>query len=123
DVYRGTRYCVRLQRFDQRWLIDNRSARRIDQAGSWLHQSKFGSSDKPLGAPPQDEVDRNYVRLSEQFVFRNQSRSRGFSNLWSHVLAPRDDFHAEGKTNPRDLPTDIAEPHYSQNVAAKILAD
>jgi hypothetical protein len=30
---------------------------------------------------------------------------------------------AEGKTNPRHLPTDVAEPNYSQNLAAKILPD
>jgi hypothetical protein len=45
------------------------------------------------------------------------------SAIRSHVLAPRDDFHAEGRTNPRNLPADIAKPHYSQNLAAKILAD
>lgn len=114
---------MRPQRFDQRWLIDNRLTRRINQAGSWLHQSKFGSSDEPLGASTQDEVDRNYVRLAEQFIFRNQFRSRRFSNLWSQVLAPRDDLHPEGKTNPGDLPSDIAKPDDSQIVAAKIFAD
>jgi len=35
----------------------------------------------------------------------------------SQVLAPCDDFHAKGKTDARDLPADIAKPHYSQNVA------
>src|SRR5271155_888852 len=114
---------MRPQRFDQRCFVDDWPARRIDQARSWLHQFKFGSSDQPLCAATQDEVDRNYVRLAEQFVFRNQSRSRRFGDFRSQVLAPCNDFHAEGKTNPRDLPADIAKPYYSQKFAAKILAD
>src|ERR1700751_1629384 len=71
DVNRGTSYCARLQRFNQRRLIDNRPARRIDQPGSRLHQGKFGSSDKPLGGATQDQVDRNYVCVAEQLIFRN----------------------------------------------------
>ena len=121
DVDRGSGYCVRLQRLDQRWFINNRPARRVDQAGRWLDQFEFGSSDQVLCAGTQDEVDRNYVRLAEQFVFRNQSPSRRFSNLRSHVLAPRDDLHTEGKANPRDLPADIAKPYDSQTFAAKML--
>src|SRR5262250_2875004 len=93
----GSGYCVRLQRLDLRWLINR-----------WLHRFEFGSSDQALCAGTQDEVDRYYVGPTEQFVFRNQSPSRRFSNLRSHVLAPRDDLHTEGKTNPGDVPPDIA---------------
>src|SRR5260370_2420960 len=64
-----------LQHADQSLLFDDRPAGGIDQAGSWLHQSKFGSSDKPLSAAPQGEVDGNYVPLPDHFVFRDQSRS------------------------------------------------
>src|SRR6516164_10604592 len=57
DVDRGSGYCVRLQRLDQRWFINNRPARRVDQAGRWLDQFEFGSSDQVLCAGTQDEVD------------------------------------------------------------------
>jgi hypothetical protein len=79
----------------------------------------------PSSAAPTSSFvrPRNYARLSEQFIFRNQFRSRRFSNLWSHVLAPGMIFHPESKTNPRDLPVDIAKPNHSRNFAAKILAD
>ena len=48
------------------------------------------------------------VGPAEQLVLCDKGRARGLRGLGRHVLAPGDDFHAEGEANAGDLSADIA---------------
>src|SRR5262249_8347412 len=41
--------CTRTQCPDERWLINDRATRGIDQSSGWFHLPKLGRSDKTLG--------------------------------------------------------------------------
>src|SRR5262249_56785218 len=46
------------QDLDERWLVNDRSARGIDEPGRWLHCPQLRRPDQPLRPLAQDEVNR-----------------------------------------------------------------
>jgi len=81
----------------------------LHQSRSWLHQSKFGSPDQTFVRSLRTTWMVTMSACRNNSFFENQGRSHRLGDFWSHVFAPRNDLHAEGKTYPCDLPADIAK--------------
>src|ERR1700719_2235617 len=92
-----------LQHADQSLLIDDRSARRIDQPSRWLHSLQLRSPYQAARTAAQHQMDRQDIGPLEQLVLGNQDCARGFGGLGRHVLAPSNQFHSKSAPNPRDL--------------------
>src|SRR6266436_7077890 len=115
-----TRYRAGLQRLDQRRLINNRTARRIDQPRRRLHQGELGRPDQASGAAAQDEMDRDDIRLAEQCLLVYESGAGSARLRLGQVLAPGDHLHPEGDTDARDLSSDVAQPDDRETFASQV---
>src|ERR1700704_4091518 len=56
------------QHADERVLVDDRSARRIDQSGRWLHSLQLRGPDQATRTAAQHQMDRQDVGTLEQLV-------------------------------------------------------
>src|SRR5216684_7026402 len=92
-----------LQHADQSLLFDDRSARRIDQPGRWLHSLQLRGPYQAARATAQHQMDRQDVGPLKQLVLGNQDCARGLGGLGRHVLAPGNQIHSKSAPNPRDL--------------------
>src|SRR5277367_199634 len=61
-----------LQHADQSLLIDDRSARRIDQPGRWLHSLQLRGPYQAARTAAQHQMDGQDVGLLEQLILGNQ---------------------------------------------------
>jgi hypothetical protein len=85
-------------------------ARCVDEPRRRLHQGKLGAPDQASGAPAQDEMHRDDVRLAKQRRLVDESGVGGTGRLLGQVLAPGDHLHSEGKADARDFFSDVAQP-------------
>src|SRR6266850_834507 len=92
-----------LQHADQRSLVDDRPARRVDQPGRWLHSLELRGAYQAARTAAQHQMNRQDVGPLEQLVPGNQDCARCFGGLGRHVLAPRNQIHSKGAPNPRNL--------------------
>src|SRR6267143_4527858 len=70
-----------LQHADQRLLFDDRTARRIDQPGRWLHSLQLRRPYQAARTAAQHQMDRQDIGPLEQLVLGNQDCARGFGGL------------------------------------------
>src|SRR6266404_9403949 len=105
---------ARLQRFDQSHLINDRSARCVDESRRRLHQGELGCPDQPFGTTAQDEMDCHDVGLAEQRLLVHEGGTGSAGFLLSEVLAPGDRLHAEGNADAGHFSSDVAQPHDTQ---------
>ena len=70
---RGDR--ARPQCLDQRPLVDDRSARGVDQRRGRLHQRELGGAEQAAGAVAEHEVDRQHVGALEQLLLGDLART------------------------------------------------
>ena len=75
----GARDPSALKRVDEGELIDNGSARRVDQERGGLHQRELARSDLATSFRPKRRVDRNEVGSPQQFVERGEADARSRS--------------------------------------------
>src|SRR5713101_8724721 len=68
-------------------------------------------------------MDRDDIRLVEQYLLADESRAGGPGLLFGQVLAPGDHLHAEGETDARDLSSDIAQPDDPKAFASQVRAE
>src|SRR5580692_174021 len=68
---------LRAQGLDERLLIDDRTARCVDQSRRRFHECQFGGADETAGALAQDEVDGHDIRPPKKFVLRREFGARG----------------------------------------------
>ena len=122
-VERGAGDPARLQRLDQRRLIDDRAARRIDQPCRRLHERELGGAHQSDRAPTEDEMDGDDVGLAEQRVLVDERRASGAGDLAGEILTPGDHRHAEGEGDPGNLLADIAQPDHAEALAPQVCAD
>src|SRR5467141_3684657 len=92
-----------LQRADQSLLFDDRSARRIDQPGRWLHSLQLCGPYQAARTAAQHQMDRQDIGPLEDLVLGNKDCARGFGGLGRHVLAPGNQIHSKSAPDPRDL--------------------
>src|SRR6202011_332869 len=83
------------QRADQRLLVDDWPARRIDQPGRWLHSLQFRGPNQATGTAAQHQMDCQDVGPLEQVVLGHQDCAGGCGGLGRHVLAPGNQIHSE----------------------------
>src|ERR1700682_6136911 len=70
-----------LQHADQRLLVDDRPARRIDQPGRWLHSFQLRGPYQAARTAAQHHMDRQDVGPLEQLVLGDQDCAGGFGYL------------------------------------------
>jgi hypothetical protein len=68
-------------------------------------------------------VDGQNVGAAEQFVFRHVGHPGLFGGLRGQVRAPRDDVHAERRSDPRHPGADPAKAQHTQRRPAQLPAD
>jgi len=105
------------QRLDERGLVDQAAARRIDQQGLALHQGEFGRADQVAGAVVQGAVQSDDVAFSQQLLERRIQTA-----LLGRALAPREEYaHAQRPTYAGDRLAQGALADNAQRGASKIL--
>ncbi len=123
DVDRGRSDPALAQDADQGGLIDDRSARGVDQDRRGLHQPQFRCGNQPAGALTQHHMDRQHVALGEQLLLPHRSRPVLGGGLGGQVLAPRDGAHPECPSDPRHSGADPAQAQQAEGLAVQPLAD
>ena len=68
-------------------------------------------------------MDGQNIGAAEQFVFRHVRHPGLFGGLRSQVRAPRDDVHAERRSDPRHPGADPAQAQHTQSRSAQLPAD
>ncbi len=121
DVERR-RDAAALERCDQRRLVDQRSARGVDQQRARLHAGELRRADDAARALRQHEMQADDVGLRQQLVLRDIGRAAGGGFLRRQVLAPGDHLHAEHGAVARHALAELAEPHQAQHLAVKLVA-
>src|ERR1700738_1451171 len=116
----GTSDLTRLQSFNQSRLVDDRSTRCVDESRRRLHQGELGCPDQLFGTTAQDQMDGHDVGFAEQRLLVDEDSTRGAGLLLGEVLAPGDHLHAEGDTDARDPPSDIAQPGDAYALASQV---
>src|ERR1700733_9395608 len=109
-----------LQHADQSLLIDNRSARRIDQPGRWLHSLQLRSPYQAARTAAQHQMDRQDVGPLEQLVLGDQNCARRFGSLGRHVLAPGNQLHSKSAPDPRDLRSNVPKSQNTEGLSTEI---
>jgi hypothetical protein len=122
-IDRGPGDPARLQRFDQGHLIDDRTARCVDESRRRLHHGEFGRSDQPFGTIAEDEMDGHDIGFAEQRLLVDEMRAGRGGLLFGEVLAPRDHLHAESLADPCHRPADIAETQHPKRAPSEVVAD
>ena len=108
---------------EHRRLVDDRTARRVDQVGGGLHQAEFLGPDDAARSLRQDNVDGDEVRLAEQIVLADIADAGCLAFLRRQVLAPGDDLHAERLGDVGGSRAELAEAEDAKRHAVEIGAD
>ena len=90
-------------------LDDDRSPRGIYQARRRLHEPQFRGADKASRPAAEHKMNRDDIRLLEQFVLRDEFGADFGRALAREILAPGDHLHTEGVADPCHGAADVAE--------------
>lgn len=110
DVEPGARDAPRAERLVQRLLLDDRSARGVDDVGGLLHQPELVGPDQALGPGAQRAVDRHEVGTSHHLVEAGDHldvEALDVFGLDERVVG--DVLHLERHRETEHLGTDIAD--------------
>src|SRR5262245_14939868 len=111
------------QRRQQRRLLDDGTARGVDDVGRRLHQAELLCADEAARALRQDHVDGDEVRLAEQLLLAHVTDTGLLALLRRQVLAPGDDPHAERLRDLGRAGAELAEAENAEGQAFEIKAD
>src|SRR5262245_6607609 len=96
NVEPGAGNGLRLERCDQRFLVNYRAAGRVDEVSRFLHQPQLFCTDQSARAVTEHKMDGDEIRVAEEVLLRHVVRASGLGFLFGEVLAPSDGLHAEG---------------------------
>src|SRR5207244_8119815 len=99
-----------LKRRNQRLLVNDPTARAIDDASTLLHLRKLGSADEIARLIGQRRVDGEEVDARQQFVeaVRGLDTKLGGGGRRKERIEA-DDFHVEASRAPSNIATDTAK--------------
>jgi hypothetical protein len=123
DIETGSGDAPRPQRVDERRLVDDRTARCVDEQRCWLHERELVCADQPAGPLAEHQVDGQNVSATEKFVFGDVGRAGLFGSVRCQVCAPRDDVHAERLPDACHSRADPAQTQHPQHGTAQLPAD
>jgi len=123
DVETGAGDALRPQCVDERRLVDDRTARGVDQQRCWPHERELVCADQPARALAEHQVDGQNVSATEQFVFGDVGRAGLVGGVRCQVCAPRDDVHAERLADACHARADPAQTQHTQHGTAQLQAD
>ena len=107
------------KRADQRVDIDDRSARRVDQARARLHARQFRLADHLKRLRRLGDVQRHDVRDLQQLVERRRRARVAERQLGLDVVV--EDAHPERLGKQADLRADVPVPDDSERLAADLV--
>jgi hypothetical protein len=123
DVERGAGDAAAAQGLDQRGLVDEGAARRVDEEGPQLHAPELGRADEPARRFAEHEVNRDDVGRGQELVLFDAT-GRGLGRaLVGEVGAPGEDVHAEGGADAGDPGAELAEAEHAEGLAVQAHAD
>ena len=110
------------QGVEERVLVDDRAARRVDEERIRAHEAQLARADEPARAVGELLVDRDHVRAGQEIVELDPLHADlgGVGRL--QVRAPGDDVHPEGETDRGDAPPQAAEPDDPEPLALEVAA-
>src|SRR5205085_6654746 len=100
---------LRMNRLDQGILIDNVTARSVDEVGAVFHRRKERFVDQHLSVGLQSDVYADDVRGARDIERRLHALdAEAFGLFRSETATPRDDRHAESSGSRNHLLSDFA---------------
>ena len=120
DVQASAGTLAALERVEQRLLVDNATARAIDNAHALLALGQHFAIDQILGLLEQRHVNADVVGLRPQLVECDELDLMLSGLLGGHDRIVADDAHAEGAHAEGDLATDAAETEQRQRLAVHL---
>ncbi len=100
---------ARLQRLDERVLIDYAAARGVHEDGGVLHGGELGGADEPFGLGAVRNVQRDEVGAFQQLREGDPFEVERALELGAGGAGGGEDGHAEAARAPRDGASDLAE--------------
>ena len=107
-----------LERMDERALVDDAAARRVDEDRRALHRSQLLRADDVARLGRQRHVKAHEIGRSQQIVERNALGRR--MRLGHCRPAGVEHAHAEARRTPRDGLPDLAEPDDAERRAVDV---
>ena len=112
-----------LQSLQQRRLVDDRSARGVDDIGRRLHAGEVGGPNQAAGARAQHDMDGDDVGGGQQLFLAGVADAGFLAFLRRQVRAPGDHVHAKGLPELGDLGAELAEPNDAERAALDLVAE
>ncbi len=112
------------ERFDQRRLVDDRPARRVDEVRGRLHRAQRFGADEPACFARQRHVQRDDVGLGEQLRERGRMRDAELGRAFlGQASAPADHVHVERATDGGHELADVADADDAERRPAQTVPD
>ena len=102
-------------------MIDDASARGVDQHGRLLHQAQLAPADHAPRLSGQRHVQGHEIRLLEQLVQPDVARSEVSFGLGVAMAVVVQDGHVEGPRAARYLVADAAQPDDAEDLVVDLL--
>src|SRR5881628_2505295 len=119
DVEAGAGDRALTERGHQRGLVDDRTARGVDQVGGRLHQAELARAEELARAVGEHEANAHHVRARQQLVLGHERRADLGRARGREVLAPRDHLHLEREADPGHARAQPAEPDDAERLAVQ----
>jgi hypothetical protein len=109
------------ERLEERALLLDRAARRVDVDRALLHEAQRLVVDHRAGLVGQRRVAREHVHLrQERLQAGDRLRAAPPHLVRGHVLVVREDLHADRARELRDAPPDVADAHDAERLAVQL---
>ncbi len=119
DVKASGAKVTRPQGVNKRVLVDEATARRVDQDGPGAHSGKLRRADQVTGCRREWAVQRDDVGDGKHLVQakqRHRANARHIYVVGLHKRIVRNDLQAETRRLRRDLSADVADPNEAEHL-------
>src|SRR5919108_2957335 len=124
DVERSAGDALLFQRLHQRFFVDDRPARRVDEIRGGPHQAKLSSADQMDSLGAERGIHRDKVRLRQKLIYVAVfNAERSLARLVKARALGVKDSHAESSGPSRHGFANGAEPDDPQSFAVNFTTD
>ena len=116
-IERGAAETAIIERGDQRGLVDQRSARRVDQVGAALHLAESRGVEQAAGCRHQRRVNRYEIGLRQELVEADAFDAGVAQCVGRHERIERQHPQAKRLSLRGDPARDVAEPDEAEHLA------
>src|SRR4029077_14381286 len=123
DVESRARDPALTERANQPRLLDEGTARRIDEVTGRLHPSQIRLGDQTSSPLPEHQVYRDHVDLCKQLFSWKVRNSILRRALNAQMRTPRNDAHVECEAVLRDPGAEVTQAHNPERPSGQIRSD